>query len=753
MKYQEAAQANWLELEREGYHRGVKPRSVHFPLNQPFGTGLIYCDCAFNVYWLPVPPDMSIRDISSRQIRESIRLQMLSFAFDEPAFIPDFRLSLWNRIGGRYPQAHGEYHAWLLQYDLEYALDPDSGAVYVRVSVTNNDDVPRKAVVRCLQSRPQEQKIWDYHYRPFRWDAERFAKLDPDEIRPEVMENAGFAVEKDSSGSFAEEEYNRSFGCSRPYIAAPEMQLRNGSGLMKFSRELPPGEKAAFTLAVRFENSRKPAAEKSFDAVAEAGRKYWDSLLGCCRAEFGSREETDIFYALQWNSLQLLLELDSPTLGKICQPSQGGTSERFYVWVWEAMQCLRPMLKMGYFVPVRRVLEFFFLLQDGGCPPDGRFQSLEGAVGTTGPRWANATGSALLLACDYALLADDAEDFLREFLPKMTRAARWILNEVKATQKFNPDGSKALGYGVMPFARATDGDEGYIIASTDCWNFAGVEAFAALLKKIGSPDSETVASEVAECRRNLSDAIDSVRREDGFIDRKLTNEGRIARVFTICSGAIKFLETGFGDPNEERFRKLIEYYEKNCFQDRFCGPLFDRIHYIGNSEQTMFASYLRSRQWKKAFLAQSTFRSCGMTPDLYLLQERYSELDDSFTPWQPNASNNGRYLTMMIRRLYLENGSSEIILLGGVEPSGLLNGKKWSLRQLHTARGKVDLVLADGEFKLVREQPFPAGMRFVLPDYMVFQCTTPGIKALPGNVFELETASNVLSGRIALGPI
>ena len=750
MKYIQAEQTSWLELEGACVYTGVKPRSVHFPLNLPFGTGLIYCDCAFNVYRLPVPPDMSTRDITSRQLRESMQLEMLSFAFDEPAFIPEFRQSLWRRIGGRYPQAHGEYHAWLLQYDLEYAADPGSGAVFVRAGVTNDDDVPRKAVVRCVQSCPQEMEIWDYHYRPFRWDAEHFSSLKPAVNQPEVTENAGWTVESGSSCSFAEADYNRSFGCSRPYIASPSMQLKSGGGLMKFTRELRPGESASFTLAVRFGDSRQPV-ENSFDAVAAAGQKYWDGLLGDCRAEFGDAAETDLFYALQWNSLQLLLELDSPKLGKVCQPSQGGTSERFYVWVWEAMQCLRPMLRFGYFAPVRRVLEFFFLLQDGGCPPDGRFASLEGAVGTTGPRWANATGSALLLACDYAMLSGDP-DFLKEFLPKMTRAARWILNEVKATRRLNPDGTKAVGYGVMPFARATDGDEGYIIASTDSWNFAGVEAFAKLLKQIGSPDSETVAAEVEEYRRNLSDAIDSVRRDDGFIDRKLTDEGRIARVFTICSGSIKFLETGFGDPNEERFRKLIEYYEKNCFRDRFCGPLFDRIHYIGNSEQTMFCAYLKSRQWKKAHLAQTTFRNCGMTPDLYLMQERCSEVDDAFTPWQPNASNNGRYLTMMIRRLYLENGEAEIILLGGVPPSGLLPGKNWSIRQLHTAWGKVDLVLEQGRFMLMREQPFPAGMKFVFPDYMDFQCSTSGVNALPGNVFELETASKVLSGGIALIP-
>lgn len=349
------------------------------------------------------------------------------------------------------------------------------------------------------------------------------------------------------------------------------------------------------------------------------------------------------------------------------------------------------------------------------------------------------------------MLADDP-DFLPEFMPKMTRAARWILNEVKATRRLGPDGKKIIGYGVMPFARATDGDEGYIIASTDCWTLAGVECFAELLKQLNAPDCETVAAEAAEYRRDLSLAIDSVRREDGFIDRKLTDEGQIARVFTICAGAIHFLETDIGDPREERFRKLIEYYERNCFQGRFCGPLFDRIHYVGNSERTMFHSWMRLRQWKKAHLARTTFRQCGMTSDLYLTQERCSEADDAFTPWQPNASNNGRYLDLMIRRLYAEDCTAEIILLGGVAPSELAAQKTWSLRGLHTRRGRVDLVLEKENLTLTRDRPFPAGTRFVFPDYMVVACRAPGVKILPDRTFEVEKPFGTLSCQVTIDP-
>lgn len=747
MDYQTAEKLSWLELEIQSVHTGVKPRSVHFPLNQPYRDHLIFCDCAFNVYRLEVPPDMNSRSPETADIISALQLPMLSFAFDDPSFIPDFRQSIWKRIGGAYPMVQGTFYATQMQYDLEYTIDPDTDLVYIRCSITNHDNVPRAGVIRCFQSCTRERDVMGYHYFPFRWDVSHWEKLKRADKSPAVVENNGFDVEENSDCAFRSEDYNTRFGCSRPYIVPSSMQLKNKNGLMRFARELQPEEQASFTLAVSFSGTWRQSLEKDFETVYRKNCAFWNSQCSDCRAEFPDPRETHIFQALQWNSLQLLLELQSPALGKVCQPSQGGSSERFYVWVWEAMCCLLPMVRLGHFKPVRKVLDFIFKLQDGGTPPEGDFQSLKGAVGTTGPRWANASGSALLLAGEYALCADDP-DFLNEFLPKMFRAARWILGEVRATRCYLPDGSRKRGFGVMPFACATDGDKGYIITFTDAWSFAGVEQFARLLKKIGHPEHQEIADEVEIYRTDLSRAIDSVRREDGFIDRKLSDEGTIARSFTALCSSLLFLLTGFASPEEERFRKFIEYSERKMFDDRFGAPMFDKIHYIGNMEENMFSFYCRQAQWKKAWLAAETFRQCGMTPDLYLMQERYSTVDEAFTPWQPNASNNGRYLNLMIHRLILENGENSFILFGGISPSGLLPGRDYTLSGLHTADGKMDFSCRDGVFTLFREKPFPAGMQFIFPDH--FRIVSEQLRSLPGNRFELQNSSGILKGHIEI---
>ena len=98
--YADAAKKSYLELEREKQWRGKSPVSVHCPLNLPYGQQLIYGDCAFNAYSLPVPPDMNNRDITCSAYREKIETRMVSFLFGDAPFVPDFRQSRWRRMPG-----------------------------------------------------------------------------------------------------------------------------------------------------------------------------------------------------------------------------------------------------------------------------------------------------------------------------------------------------------------------------------------------------------------------------------------------------------------------------------------------------------------------------------------------------------------------------------------------------------------------------------------------------------------------------
>ena len=191
-------------------------------------------------------------------------------------------------------------------------------------------------------------------------------------------------------------------------------------------------------------------------------------------------------------------------------PTQGGSSERFFVWVWEAGDMLRPMIRTGHFESVRKSLDYIFSLQDGGFPPEGRFTTLDGAIGTTGPKWICTTGAALTLACDYYRYSHDKE-FLEQYLPKIIKASRWIVGELRATRKLNADGTRPLYYGLMPFGVSTDGDIGYVVAMTDTYTFLGLEKTVNMLEELNDPDAGELRNELELYKGDLVITIKGIK--------------------------------------------------------------------------------------------------------------------------------------------------------------------------------------------------------------------------------------------------
>lgn len=712
MNYQQARQSSWEELRLAGVASGRLPLSVHNPLNPAFPEdGLIYCDCAFNVYWLPVPPNLRTDTPEAAQIAKEMRIRMLNVAIGEAPAVPDFRQVRWSRLPGGYPIVAGEIEANGRRYRLEYCVNPADKKLYIHGEIRSTFEQPVKAFIRFRASNPLENDVCDYHYYSYWFDASRWKSAEPALPPPQVLSAEGFTVVSPENWKKAPDTYyNWGFTWEHPYYTVPCNEIPEANNCLCLSCELQPGEVREFTLAaepVSPEMAKRPYAEIRAEAV-----RYWDSLTSVS-ASFGDDKEDEVFKALQWCALQLLL--DNRKDGTL-QTCQGGSSERYYVWVWEALLALRPMLRLGYAKTVRKAIEQIIRLQDNGCPPQGEFTTTAGAIGTTGPRWTNATGSALLLAAAYMRYAEDA-DFEARHLDDLVRAAKWILGEVKATRRLNPDGSKAFGYGVMPACCASDGEFGYIFMTTDIWSCAGVTEFAALLKERNYPGWQEIEAECQQYRQDLDAVIASVTRPDGFIDRKLCTDGQIATGFNSVDGAVQMLCSGYADISEPRMRAYLNYQEEHMCDGAFGAPMFAGISYIGNVEADLHRAYLDLGDWKPAWLAYRTFRNFGMTQDLYLTQERYSLYDEGYIPWQPNASNNGRYLSLMIERFYRENGNT-VTILGGFAPFELQ--RRLALKGFLTNGGSTEIELDQGKLTINWEKELPAGTLLRCPEYANF---------------------------------
>ncbi|MDD5679428.1 MAG: hypothetical protein PHW60_15780 [Kiritimatiellae bacterium] len=761
----------WSKVIQMNERKWRAPFSVHLPLHPPHAKTFVYADCAFNAYTLPVPPDIRTHADGLRELLDGIETMIVQFAFETPAFVPDFRLARVELEQDRFPLAKLSYYAWRLLYEIEYfcaRVDAGQSALWIRASVTNDGTEPRDAHVRVKVNFQKEKQLFDYHYRPFYWDA---SKWRPDHSvglsnGVEIHRNGqliglakpgDFNLAWEEAVSFKDDKYDDNH---TPNFVQPCMRLKEAQDLLHFNGALAPGKCKTFALALLTDHAEITAKHRdalrsaSMPAARQSALAEFKAIVDpATRAQLQCPQDgmDKIFAALQVGNYQMLIDFKND---KGLQPCQGGSSERFYVWVWEAMCMLMPMLPLGHFAPVKRVIEFIFTLQDGGCPPDGKFTSLAGAIGTTGPRWMNATASALALAAEYYRYSHD-KNFLEAYMDRMLRAAYWIIGEIRATRKLNPDGTRPPVYGVLPSGRATDGDIGYIVAFSDAFSYYGLEKFAQLLRMVANPHSAEVAAEVAQYRRDLDKAVDHMRRADGFIDRKIVLEGdgsKIARGFNNICGAQQLAFTGVLDAQDPRFRQYAEYCEKNTLRGFFTGAMDLDVMYIGVGEHLWQHAWLCMGQWQKAYAALQTNLKYGMTHDALLVQERFSLSNPAFTPWQPNSSGNGRLLEMIIKQFYFEycdvKHGETAVFFGGMPPAWFEINPTMSLKGLFTPQGRLSVETAGFEFKINCPGFSLRNKTIRIPEYFDVKFGGDGAQMLGGGFFKVVRDTQTLTGML-----
>lgn len=706
-------------LQNKAYDLRSKPLTVHCPIQPPHSRDLVYVNRSLVAQRLRVLPGLDQKKPETYPIIRNQEMFVVQFALDEPAFLPDYNYSTLEYADDLAPIVRAEYYAWDLLYRFEYScrrINDLQSLLWITCEVLNDSDAPQTAVVRANVNFQKEADISYYHYVPYYWDNSKWLECDKFSMNDKKLIYGDNVIGKidagdfdycwESQAEFNAEDYNTKFSCSKPYFVNQQYRLEKNQNAIKFSRELAPQQNAKFNIAIFTDYQAVTADDKKIlsQSTAENVRV---AVTADIKSEFGEEPtklnfaKNDlgrIFNTLQVSALQMLVKFpDASDL----MPIQGGRSERFFVWVWEAMCMLGPMLKCGHFESIKKAVEFIFKLQDGGAPPHGRFKSLKGAIGTTSIRWANSTGSALALAADCARYCQD-EEFIAEYLPKMTAAADWIVGEISATRKLNNNGTRPLTCGLMPFASATDGDIGHVVAFTDAFSYYGLNKFASLLEDIKSSDAVRYRAEALQYKKDICATLKAMARPDGFIPRQIVTgdpEEKISRKFNYIGGVIRCAFVDLFDGDEEMtglFAKYLGYYEKNIARGPFLGPMDRDIMYIGMPEWMAHDVYLRAGEWKKAYLCMEAF-FCGMTPDTYQMQERIHLLNGAYTPWQPNGSNCGRGIDMIAKSFYFHNCDTATIF-GGMPFDYLLENGRTQLNNLHIPGGKVSITAtAEGD--------------------------------------------------------
>jgi len=707
--YPNIEKLSWDQVLRGKPDQYQPPYTVHFPINPVGSPDFVHLDAALNVCRRRVFPGLSVREWDKYTEAGTRETLIVQFALDDPPLVPDFHHTQLSTNKGEYPIAQASYWAYDIYYRLEYMVMPvgetNQNILIVRCKVTNEAPDDRNVVVRAKVNFQKESDLFPYHYTPFNWDASNWLPCDRVHMSDQEITldghiigrlvNCELDIQWEESAEFEDSAYNTKFNGASPQFIFPAFRLKKIDNLVRLSGKLTPGEIREFSLAlfVDYENvdeyQLRQLRRLSPDSARRDVMYHFRSQLPrpSIKLTFPAAGWDSIFEAVQTSTLQLMVKFpDKNSL----MPTQGGSSERHLVWVWEAVCMLMPMLKLGYFSPVKDALEFIFSLQDGGYPPEGKFTSLEGAIGTTGPRWANSTGSALALASDYYIHSTD-KDFLAEYLPKMLKASDWIIREIRATRILEADGLRPLTYGLLPYACSTDGDTGFIIAFSDAYTYWGLKKCADLLTAIGHERASEINNEVIQYQQDISMAAAGVTREDGFIDRLIPQPGDIVELkFNNLVGAVHMAFAGCLDIHSEAFAKYMDYFDTNMADGLFLGIMDREVVYTGISEWVWQDIYLKLGQWKKAFAAVRQNLLYGMTRDTHQVQERFSRFNPTFTPWQPNGSGNGKVLDTIIKSIYFELDDRTIIL-GGVPFAYLVDNKITELINLRTARGLISI--------------------------------------------------------------
>lgn len=606
---------SWSQIIEENNFKWRPPYTINLLIHPLHSPDWIYLNPSMVVSRRHVNRNICTTNVEQRKMAESQEDLVVQFAFDNPPFIPDFRLTNLSLVDNKFPVAIADYFANDIYYKIEYAataLDDDQVLLSLNIGAKNESDKTKQVTIRGKVGYYPENTIFDYHYIPYRWTNDKWKDYDQVVLKGYSIYKGQQLIGEVVPGNmnlfweekkfFTDKEYEDILYPQVWYgsgYATPEFRVKDMRHVVCAMKEVQPNDSVFFTMKLLVNDSlittfhEESLKQMTFEgikekAIADFKASFTNKTL---KTKFKKDEWEDIFCSLQLSTLQFLI---NDFQKKMYQPVQGGSSERFFVWVFEAVQMLRPMLRTGQFESVKKSLDYIFSLQDAGFPPVGQFTTTSGSIGTTGSRWANTTGMALALACDYYLYSKD-QLFIENYLSKILKAMHWITREIKATRVLNSDGSRPWTYGLMPFAVASDGDVGYFVSATDIFSFWGLEKAVLLLESIRHKEAIYMRKELEQYRSDLMIAIKHLAQPNGYIDRKIATED------SNIQEAVKFTNTDIMapiatvdiiSPESELFKKYIDYYENNVAVDYFMGKMDREIFYMIQCEHYWQTIYL-----------------------------------------------------------------------------------------------------------------------------------------------------------------
>ncbi|MDX9975417.1 MAG: hypothetical protein RBU21_20690 [FCB group bacterium] len=596
----------------------------------------------------------------------------------------------------------------ILPRDVEVSSGTEAQYTVVRMKVRNASAETRTVPLYVMVGRMQDTQ--NTNYQPFAAAASRWLEpvmpltLDGDAV---LLDGKPFLVFRGDAASTHVPEF--ATGTADPLM--PET-LRN---VLKFEFEL--GANAEKTLdLVTVASPEVYAAEEiaamrqtTFDAALARAAAYWDRAL-----EPGMKWTTpeprlnDVYKHLILSCLgNLRKNPERPWHEPYQSPAWTG------VWPWECAHMLVPMAAIGYHRELEPTYRFFTERQSGigqygepGRKPEGETVSAHGCyTGNFLLRWTCETGSVLwAMAAKYQYSQD--VDWLKANRETVLAAWDWIQGERARTRRFDDSGEKAAYYGLLPKGRVHDWEGWHYHFFSDVFTWKGMDEMANAFATAGLPDAERLREEADEYRACILEAIHKSEYIDPatglpFVPNMVaTQEGEKGGLWWADGPACMFA-TGLLDARtDERFNHMFAYLEKTWgtligLTNRMDEPAElgrrNPFWYVNCSERGYFQNLLARDETEKALLILYSNLAYGLSQDCYQTVERIHVGDANYSPFQPNASGNGRLLDMFKRMVIDDQDEGTLWLLRGCPRRWFAEGQSVVVEDAPTRYGKMAL--------------------------------------------------------------
>jgi hypothetical protein len=590
----------------------------------------------------------------------------------------------WSQDGLTYRE---EAFATLLDAPLEaWQIRGDEvSALLIKLTVTNSSSESRAA------------DVW-FHVSP----QERL------EIRDGLLEAVG-----DEHSTYDRPRFRAALkGSPGQFSVQPvPVEAEQGGAAPRWSARLNAGETATLNFAVSFrtlhdENDLRRASTLDYDSERTRVIDFWSKLISTGARLHVPDEEFNRFYRSVLQHILLSVQRDVPT-GLYMDPC--GTYD-YNMFANETDIQVRWLDMRGLPDLAAKFVEPFLALQ-GSKPFPGGFHQTDAVLhgvrvdaehDYTHSGYNLNHGWTLWTAAEYYMFTRD-RDWLRAHLPKLIKAADWIVSERAATKRVDEEGKNVWEYGLLPPGQLEDNEEWQYWFAVNAYAYRGLREASKAVADLDPATGNRLAMEADHYREDIrnaafrSMAVTPVAPlRDGtwvpVIPSRTHLHGRdVGWIRNILYGAQVLTDCGVFSPDEPVTSWIIHDLEDNLFMapDSFSVAEQDWFSRGAITLQpnlvNMFTLYLDRDEIPQALRAFYNTFAVSYYPDVNM-----------FTEWVPSFGKSGgpffktAFLTFLRQMLVHEQGD-KLYLSAGAPRQWFRPGQEIEFDGAPTYFGKVSV--------------------------------------------------------------